>query len=96
MARVAGVLPIKLIAENVFREGSVLRFGDLTLSSEKIRNLYVIGAGKAEVQPWVIMLKLFSGPCNRRTYYYKVRTCMHVETDKGKEAGHPVPDYGRF
>ena len=81
MAGVAGVLPDKLIAENVFREGSVLRFGDLTLFSEKIRNLYVIGAGKARSAAMGHYVEAILGDLvTGGLIGYKVRICMHVET----------------
>lgn len=96
MAGVAGVLPDKLIAENVFREGSVLRFGDLTLFSEKIRNLYVIGAGKASAAMGhyveAILGDLVTGGLIITKYGY---ACT-LKRIKVREAGHPVPDIAGF
>ena len=96
MTGIASVLPDKLIAESISRKGSVLRFGDLTLSAEKIRNLYVIGAGKASAAMGHYVESILGDLVTGGLIITKYGHACMLQRIKVKEAGHPVPDMAGF
>ncbi|MDY0099644.1 MAG: glycerate kinase [Bacteroidales bacterium] len=96
MTGIASVLPDKLIAESISRKGPVLRFGDLTLSAEKIRNLYVIGAGKASAAMGHYVESILGDLVTGGLIITKYGHACMLQRIKVKEAGHPVPDMAGF
>ena len=96
MAGVRSVLPDKLITGLMKLEGSLLTIGEHKLDLESIRNIYVIGAGKASAAmghyvETILGTRITGGHIVVR-YGYSCKLKRIVVT----EAGHPIPDSNGF
>jgi hydroxypyruvate reductase/glycerate 2-kinase len=96
LSGIKGVLPGTLISNLISLRGPLLKIGYLTYDLEKIRNIYVIGAGKASASMAHYVETILG---NRITQGYIVTKYGYLCRLKNiivKEAGHPVPDINSF
>ena len=92
LAGVAAVLPDKLVREHVRVENSILTVGNQTFDLRSIKNVYVIGAGKASA---VMAKEIEAVLGNRITEGHIIVKYGHGSELKRiqlTEAGHPTPD----
>jgi glycerate-2-kinase len=96
MAGVRSVLPEKLITGVMKLEGSLLNIGEHKLELDSIRNIYVIGAGKASAAMGhyveTVLGNRITGGHIVVKYGYSCKLKRIIVT----EAGHPVPDSSGF
>ena len=96
LAGVRSVLPEKLITGLMKLKGSILTIGEHKLDLESIRNIYVIGAGKASAAMGhyveTILGNRITGGHIVVRYGYSCKLKRIVVT----EAGHPIPDSNGF
>jgi hydroxypyruvate reductase/glycerate 2-kinase len=96
LSGVKGVLPGTLISNLISLRGPLLKIGYLTYDLGKIRNIYIIGAGKASASMahYVenILGDRITGGYVVTKYGYYCRLKNIIVT----EAGHPVPDMNSF
>lgn len=96
LAGVDSVRPDKMIREQMKVENSALTIGDLKFLLEDIKNIFVIGAGKASA---MMAREVEAILCNRITEGHIVVKYGHsckLRYIKVSEAGHPIPDSNGF
>lgn len=96
LAGIKGVLPGKLIGNLISLKEKLLKIGYLSYDLEKIRNIYVVGAGKASAGMAHYVENILG---NRITDGFIVTKYDHsckLKYIKVAEAGHPVPDENSF
>jgi len=90
------VLPEKLIMRSMKLDDGYLTIGTLKFSLEDIRNIYVIGAGKASALMAAAVEKILGPRITGGHIVVKYgHSCMLKYIDV-TEAGHPVPDLNGF
>jgi hydroxypyruvate reductase/glycerate 2-kinase len=96
LSGIKGVLPGTLVSNLISLRGPLLKIGYLTYDLEKIRNIYLLGAGKASASMahYVenILGNRITGGYVVTKYGYYCRLKNIIVT----EAGHPVPDMNSF
>jgi Putative glycerate kinase len=92
LSGVRSVMPEKLISRNMSVEGSVLKIGDLSFSFKDIRNIYVIGAGKASAAMGHYVENILGNRITEGHIVVKYGYSCKLRKIKVTEAGHPIPD----
>jgi glycerate 2-kinase len=96
VAGVEGVLPEKLISDQVKFSGSILTLGSLELSLDSIGKIYIIGAGKATGAMALALEKILGNNIADGHIVVKYNHSCKLNYIKVTEAGHPVPDSNGF
>ncbi len=96
LAGVRGVLPGKIIDNLVYVRDSVLKIGSLSYDLEKIKGIYVIGAGKASAAMAHYVEKILGNRITGGHIITKYGFYCRLEHIEVTEAGHPVPDSNSF
>lgn len=96
LAGVRSVLPDQLIIENISFTGSILKIGELTFSTDKIGNIYVIGAGKASAAMGHYVESILGDIITSGHIVTKYGHACSLKKVKVTEAGHPMPDINGF
>ncbi|MCX6329987.1 MAG: glycerate-2-kinase family protein, partial [Bacteroidia bacterium] len=96
LAGVRGVLPDKIINDLFSLRGSLLKIGYLSYDLEKIRNIYVIGAGKASAAMAHYVEKIVGDRITEGHIVTKYGYFCKLNNITVTEAGHPVPDENSF
>jgi glycerate-2-kinase len=86
------VLPERLIPGIIYVNNNNLRIGDLYISLETIRNIYVIGAGKASCLMGAEVEKILGDKIKEGHIAVKYGHSCKLKHITVSEAGHPVPD----
>jgi Putative glycerate kinase len=92
LSGVRSVMPEKLISRNMSVDGSVLKIGDLSFSFKDIRNIYVIGAGKASAAMGHYVENILGNRITEGHIVVKYGYSCKLRKIKVTEAGHPIPD----
>lgn len=95
-AAVKSVLPSVLIPSIVKIQGTILLIGNLRFELERIRNIYVIGAGKATAMMASEIEKILGQLITEGHIIVKHGHACRLTKIKTTEAGHPVPDSNGF
>lgn len=96
LAGVKGVLPGKLIGDLVSARGSHLKIGYQDYDLEKVRNIYIIGAGKASASMGHYVEHILGKRVTGGHIITKYGSYVKLKKIKVTEAGHPVPDHNSF
>lgn len=96
LAGVEGVLPDKLISDNISVKGTNVRIGELTFAPGKYRNIYIIGAGKASAAMGHYVESILGSLVTGGLIVTKYGHSCKLKRIRVKEAGHPVPDTNGF
>ncbi len=96
MAGVRSVLPEKLITRILRLEGQVLKAGDYEIPLEGIRDIYVIGAGKASAAMGHYVEAVLGARISGGHIVVKYDHSCKLKRIEVSEAGHPVPDENGF
>jgi hydroxypyruvate reductase/glycerate 2-kinase len=96
LAGIKGVLPDKIINDLFSLRGSLLKIGYLSYDLEKIRNIYVIGAGKASAAMAHYVEKIVGERITEGHIVTKYGYFCKLKNITVTEAGHPVPDENSF
>jgi len=89
---VKSVTPEKLISRSMSVKGSVLKICDLSFSLDVIRNIFVIGAGKASAAMGHYVENILGNRITEGHIVVKYGYSCKLKRIKVTEAGHPVPD----
>ena len=92
LAGVEGVLPKNLINREMSLAGNMLNIGDLSFHLEAIKNIYVIGAGKATAMMAIEVEKILGDRIKGGHIVVKYGYSCRLNYIQVTEAGHPVPD----
>lgn len=95
-AAVEGVLPDKMIRENLKIEKNFLHIANLTYSLSQINNIYVIGAGKASALMGKEVESILRNHISAGYIIVKYGHVCPLDYIKVTEAGHPTPDEQGF
>ncbi len=96
LAGIKGVLPGKIINDLFSLKGSLLKIGYLSYDLEKIRNIYVIGAGKASAAMAHYVENILGDRITEGHIVTKYGYFCKLNNITVTEAGHPVPDENSF
>lgn len=96
LAGVKGVLPGSLINNLVSLRGTLLKIGYLSFELEKIRNIYIVGAGKASAAMAHYVENILGNRISGGFIVTKYDYFCRLKYIKVTEAGHPVPDENSF
>jgi glycerate 2-kinase len=96
LAGIRGVLPGKIISDLFSLRGSLLKIGYLSYDLEKIRNVYVVGAGKASAAMAHYVEDILENRITGGYIVTKYGYFCKLKIIKVIEAGHPVPDSNSF
>ncbi len=96
MAGVRSVLPEKLITRILRIEGQVLKAGDYEIPLEGIRDIYVIGAGKASAAMGHYVETVLGERISGGHIVVKYDHSCKLREIEVSEAGHPLPDENGF
>jgi len=96
LAGVESVLPDKLITAAMSVTGNMLKIGDLKISLDKTKNIYVIGAGKASAIMALEVEKILGDRITKGHIIVKYGHSTQLKLIKITEAGHPFPDANGF
>ena len=96
MAGVRSVLPEKLITGIMKLDGSLLIIGEHKLELDSIRNIYVIGAGKASAAMGHYVETVLGNRITGGHIVVKYGYSCKLKRIAVTEAGHPVPDSNGF
>jgi glycerate-2-kinase len=96
MAGVRSVLPEKLITGIMKLEGTMLIIGDNKVPLDNIKNIYVIGAGKASAAMGHYVETILGPRITGGHIVVKYGYSCKLKRIEVSEAGHPVPDAGGF
>jgi glycerate 2-kinase len=96
MAGVRSVLPEKLIKGIMKLEGTMLIIGDNKVLLDNIKNIYVIGAGKASAAMGHYVETILGPRITGGHIVVKYGYSCKLKRIKVSEAGHPVPDASGF
>ncbi|MBI4537818.1 MAG: glycerate kinase [candidate division NC10 bacterium] len=91
-AAVAAVDPAEAIRRHLRREGNSLRVGGQTLDLATIRQLLVVGLGKAGASMTSAVEEIVGDRITRGVVVTKYGHVQPTKTVRLHEAGHPVPD----
>ena len=95
-AGVESVIPDRLISRELILNGNILRIGHLRFSLEVIKNIYVIGAGKASAMMAAEVEKILGNRITDGHIVVKYGYSSKLRYIRVTEAGHPVPDSHGF
>lgn len=90
------VLPDKLISNVIELDDNRLRIGEQNFSFDSIKNIHVIGAGKASAMMGLEVEKILGGKINQGHIVVKYGHACRLKYIEVTEAGHPVPDKKGF
>jgi glycerate 2-kinase len=96
LAGVRSVLPEKLITGILKLEGSVLSVSEHKLPLENIKNIYVIGAGKASAAMGHYVESILGNRITGGHIVVKYGYSCKLKRIQVTEAGHPIPDSNGF
>jgi len=96
MAGVRSVLPEKLITGLIKLDGSVLAIGEHKFQLDDIRNIYVIGAGKASAAIGHYVESILGDRITYGVIVVKYGYYCKLKRINVVEAGHPIPDSNGF
>jgi len=96
LAGVKGVLPGRIIGNLISIRGSLLKIGYLSYDLGKIRNIYVLGAGKASAALGHYMENILGNRITDGFIVTKYGCFCKLKNIKVIEAGHPVSDSNSF
>lgn len=92
LAGIEGVLPKNLINREMSLTDNKLNIGDLSFHLEAIKNIYVIGAGKATAMMAIEVEKILGDRITGGHIVVKYGYSCRLNYIEVTEAGHPVPD----
>jgi glycerate 2-kinase len=95
-AGVDRVLPGRLIGKVMSLSGNCLLINDFSLSLESVKNVYVIGAGKASALMGAEVERILGERITAGHIVVKYGHSHLLKKIKVTEAGHPVPDSNGF
>lgn len=95
-AGVEGVLPDKMIRENLKIENNSLHIANLTYPLSQINNIYIIGAGKASALMGKEVEEILGNRISAGHIIVKHGHACSLTYIKVTEAGHPTPDEQGF
>jgi glycerate 2-kinase len=95
-AGVDRVLPGRLIGKVMSLSGNCLLINDFSLSLESVKNVYVIGAGKASALMGAEVERILGERITAGHIVVKYGHSHLLKMIKVTEAGHPVPDSNGF
>ena len=96
LAGVRSVLPEKLITGIMKIEGSVLTINENKIPLDNIKNIYVIGAGKASAAMGHYVESILGDRITGGHIVVKYGYSCKLKRIKVTEAGHPIPDSNGF
>lgn len=96
IAGVTAVMPDKIIDSNVFVKDEILFISDLQIELERLENIYVIGAGKANAKMGEAIEKILGDRIAGGQIVVKYGHSCDLKFIKVSEAGHPLPDYNGY
>ena len=96
MAGVRSVLPEKLITGRMKIDGSVLTINENKIPLDNIKNIYVIGAGKASAAMGHYVESILGDRITGGHIVVKYGYSCKLKRIKVTEAGHPIPDSNGF
>ena len=96
LSAVKSVLPDRLISGAVFINGDTLHIADREFSLEQIKNIWVIGAGKASAIMALEVEKILGDRIAGGHIVVKYGHSVNLKKITVSEAGHPVPDKNSF
>lgn len=96
MAGVRSVLPEKLIASVLRLDGSILSLGEHKIELGNIREIFVIGAGKASAAMGHYLEGILGNRITSGHIVVKYGHSCKLKKIKVTEAGHPYPDSNGF
>ena len=96
MAGVRSVLPEKLITGIMKIDGSVLTINENKIPLDNIKNIYVIGAGKASAAMGHYVESILGDRITGGHIVVKYGYSCKLKRIKVTEAGHPIPDSNGF
>ena len=96
LAGVDRVLPGRLIEKVMSLTGNCLLISDFTLCLESVKNVYVIGAGKASALMGAEVERILGERITAGHIVVKYGHSCALTKIKVTEAGHPVPDSNGF
>ncbi len=96
LAGIEAVIPDRLVKENMTFDGTALRIGNLNISLEDKKNIYVIGAGKASAVMASEVEKILGSRIKGGHVIVKYGFAADVKSIIITEAGHPLPDSNGF
>ncbi len=96
MAGVRSVLPEKLITGIMKIDGSVLEINENKIPLDNIKNIYVIGAGKASAAMGHYVESILGDRITGGHIVVKYGYSCKLKKIKVTEAGHPIPDSNGF
>jgi len=91
-AALKAVDPAEAIRRHVHREGSFLKAGSSTFDLSQIRNIFVVGAGKASAPMGAALEEILQDRITEGLLVTKYGHLGPVRRIRLLEAGHPVPD----
>jgi len=91
-AGVASVVPDVLVRKWMKLKENILYFGDLVFDLTTVRNIYVVGAGKASALMGAEVEKILGARITEGHIVVKKGHSAKLKHIKITEAGHPVPD----
>lgn len=96
LAGIKGVLPGKLMRDLFSIRGSLLKIGYLSYDLQKIRNIYIIGAGKASAAMGHYVESILGSRITEGFIVTKYGHFCKLKNIRVTEAGHPAPDENSF
>jgi glycerate 2-kinase len=96
LAGVDRVLPGRLIGKVMSLSGNCLLINDFSISLESVKNVYVIGAGKASALMGAEVERILGERITAGHIVVKYGHSHLLKKIKVTEAGHPVPDSNGF
>ena len=91
-AAIAAVQPARLLPAYISVENNMLRLHEQFFSLPEIKNIYIIGAGKASASMAFEVEKILGSLIKRGVVATKHGHALPLKTIECIEAGHPVPD----
>jgi glycerate-2-kinase len=95
LAGIDSVLPERLITKVMALKDNCLVIGHLNFAHDAIKNIYVIGAGKASAMMGAAVEKILGSRITEGHIVVKYGHSCKLKYIKVSEAGHPIPDSNR-
>ena len=96
LAGVERVLPDRLISKAMYLQDNSLFINDFSFNLDSVRNIYVIGAGKASALMGAEVERILGERITDGHIVVKYGHSCALKKIKVTEAGHPVPDSNGF
>ena len=96
LAGVERVLPDRLITKAMYLQDNSLFINDFSFNLDPVRNIYVIGAGKASALMGAEVERILGERITAGHIVVKYGHSCALKKIKVTEAGHPVPDANGF